>query len=138
MKETHQNTIQLLDISPDAFLAVLHYLYCNEIKSVLQSCSVQQIIDIGFIFHTYNITHGEHLCEQYLQENVLHPNMIVSLLQALEKAPLEGMSIWDICIQFAAFHLGEVVNELPTLAQETTEKLLEFQKQYGNYLGPIK
>jgi len=138
MKETHQNAIQLVDIpSPDAFLAVLHYLYCNEIKSVLQSCSVQQIIDIWFIFHTYRITHGEHLCEQYLQEHVLHPNMIISLLQALEKATIEGVSLWDICIKFAAFHLGEVVNELPTLAQETIAKLLEFQKQYGHYLGPI-
>eukprot|EP01084_Bolivina_argentea_P159432 277665_1 len=80
MQESKQNAeIEINDIHPDAFEAVLNYAYCNDPK-----LSPSNIIGVYVIADKYQISSLLHICSKFVASNLNNDNFCTLCLKALK------------------------------------------------------
>lgn len=73
----NKQEIEIPDIEPNAFLTMLRYLYCDEIRIEEES-----ILSLLYCAKKYLLPQLSRLCVQYLESNLTHENACLLLSQS--------------------------------------------------------
>eukprot|EP01009_Symbiontida_sp_KSa7_P000869 NODE_1197_length_649_cov_593.810000_g938_i0.p1 GENE.NODE_1197_length_649_cov_593.810000_g938_i0~~NODE_1197_length_649_cov_593.810000_g938_i0.p1 ORF type:complete len:196 (-),score=50.80 NODE_1197_length_649_cov_593.810000_g938_i0:60-617(-) len=88
MQESLQREIILDDITPDAWVLVMQYMYCNhDLGLQFKGLSDAVVLEVMAAANKYNLRHLMLLCEYYLRARVSLNNIIQFLQASFEHDP---------------------------------------------------
>jgi BTB/POZ domain-containing protein 9 len=104
LKESKENTVELLETPVQAFKVLLEYIYTG--KMVFKEMKTDLVFDILGLVHKYGFTELEHNVSEYLKE-ICKPENVCSIFSHSQLFSMRSLAAH--CLDFMDFHAEEVL-----------------------------